>query len=95
MQFNDDLEEETDVLAGEMQTLDNLPLEKFVFSDDQLPSIKLTRDKADNIDTGGERSLYCKTWREHRSLASKHHHVGKSYNYGRETDVKCLKGNLL
>ena len=51
MQFNNDLEDETDFLAGEMQTLDNLPLEKFVFSDDQLPSIKLTRDKADNIDT--------------------------------------------
>ena len=49
--FNDDLEEEKDALApsGEMQTLDNFPLEKFVFSD--MPSIKLTPGQADNIDT--------------------------------------------
>ena len=49
--FNDDLEEEKDALApsGEMQTLDNVPLENFVFSD--MPSIKLTPDLADNIDT--------------------------------------------
>ena len=49
--FNEDLDEEKDALApsGEMQTLDNFPLEKFVFSD--MPSIKLTPGQADNIDT--------------------------------------------
>ena len=49
--FNEDLDEEKDALvpSGEMQTLDNFPLEKFVFSD--MPSIKLTPGQADNIDT--------------------------------------------
>ena len=52
VQFNDDLEEEKDALApsGKLQTLDNDPLEKFVFSD-LWPSIKLTPGLADDVDT--------------------------------------------
>ena len=53
VQFNDDLEEENNALAscGEMKTLDDLTLENFVFSNDLLPSIDLTKDLAKNIDT--------------------------------------------
>ena len=52
VQFNDDLEEEKDYLVpgGEIKTLDDLPLENFVLSD-LLPSIHLTKDKANNVDT--------------------------------------------
>ena len=52
-QFNDDLEEEKNALAscGEMKTLNDLILESFVFSDDLLPSIDMTKDLAKDIDT--------------------------------------------
>ena len=51
--FNDDLEEEKDALlpASEMKTLEDLTLENFVFSENLIPLIDLTKDLAKDIDT--------------------------------------------
>jgi hypothetical protein len=51
VQIHDDLVEEDDALApkGELKTLENHPLENFVFN--LLPSINLTPGKANDVDT--------------------------------------------